>query len=242
MQWQLDPTVVKLELELLCAKYGVVEDVYLAPYVEGPRESKARNILKVSLYTALPLANTIIDAYVHRMLASPNGEPCRVSKCQPHLTTTLGNVQSAVSLGMVDSLWSLRCLNVLRVHHRHLSEFTSFASVKAHVPPKLPPEFPSSLLLLNGKHRLQVHAGWARVTFATLEDSERAVLSLPGSDLLGSRIRAHYAMPEPVAEAPPDPVAVAARLELIAARKAQYQRRRARWGNRPRNVSTKGCN
>lgn len=55
------------------------------------------------------------------------------------------------------------------------------------------------------------------------------MLCLPGSDLLGSRIRAHYAKPEPVAEAPPDPAAVAARIELIAARKSQYQRRRARY-------------
>lgn len=73
-----------------------------------------------------------------------------------------------------------------------------------------------------------MHAGWARVTFATLEDAERAVLSLPGSELLGNHIRAHYAKSDPVPEPPPDPVVIAARLELIAARKAQYRRRRAR--------------
>ena len=45
-QWQLDPAVVKLELEGVCAQYGSI-DVYVAPYVEGPRESKVRNALKV---------------------------------------------------------------------------------------------------------------------------------------------------------------------------------------------------
>lgn len=46
LQWQLDPALVKLELEGVCAQYGAI-DVYLAPYVEGPRESKARNAHKV---------------------------------------------------------------------------------------------------------------------------------------------------------------------------------------------------
>ena len=66
------------------------------------------------------------------------------------------------------------------------------------------------------------------MTFASLDESERAVLSLPGSLLLGSRIRAHYAKPDPVPEPPPDPVAIAARRELADARRAQYRRRRAR--------------
>ena len=74
----------------------------------------------------------------------------------------------------------------------------------------------------------QEHAGWARVTFATLEDAERAVLALPGSDLLGSCIRAHYAKADPVTKPSPDPAAIAARVVRIATRKAQHQCRRAR--------------
>ncbi len=78
----------------------------------------------------------------------------------------------------------------------------------------------------------QLHAGWAHVTYADLEAAQRAVAQLPGSDLLGHRIRAHFALPEPVAPPPLDMAAVAARQELIAVRKAQYQRRRARCGRR----------
>ena len=77
---------------------------------------------------------------------------------------------------------------------------------------------------------LQLHAGWAHVTYADLEAAHRAVTHLPGSDLLGNRIRAHFALPDPVVPPPPDVAAVAARQELIAVRKAQYQRRRARCG------------
>ena len=77
---------------------------------------------------------------------------------------------------------------------------------------------------------MQLHAGWAHVTYADLEAAQRAVAQLPGSDLLGHRIRAHFALPDPVAPPPPDLAALAARQELIAVRKAQYQRRRARCG------------
>ena len=75
---------------------------------------------------------------------------------------------------------------------------------------------------------LQVHAGWAHVTYADLDAAQRAVAQLPGSNLLGNRIRAHFAQPEPVAPVLPDPAVLAAKQELIAVRKAQYHRRRAR--------------
>ena len=48
LQWQLDPAVVQQGLAAACAQYGAVEDVFIAPYVEGPRESKVRNALKVT--------------------------------------------------------------------------------------------------------------------------------------------------------------------------------------------------
>jgi RNA recognition motif-containing protein len=75
---------------------------------------------------------------------------------------------------------------------------------------------------------LQVHAGWAHVTYADLEAAQRAVAQLPGSNLLGNRIRAHFAQPEPIPPVLPDPAVLAAKQELIAVRKAQYHRRRAR--------------
>ena len=81
------------------------------------------------------------------------------------------------------------------------------------------------------------------MTYADLEAAQRAVAQLPGSDLLGHRIRAHFALPEPVVPPPPDLAALAARQELIAVRKAQYQRRRARCGrsmNSPTHLVSNG--
>jgi len=47
VQWQLSPVLVRAELTKLCSPLGDVISIHIAPYVDGPRENKLRNALKV---------------------------------------------------------------------------------------------------------------------------------------------------------------------------------------------------
>ena len=66
-QWQLSPVLVRAELSKLCSPLGEVESIYIAPYVDGPRENKLRNALKV---------RRCLSPFVHR-----HTEQCLREQC-----------------------------------------------------------------------------------------------------------------------------------------------------------------